>query len=66
MNTAEKLKDKLGSYEELAKAAKRSRTSAWRWSLNKGGRVPSDALKNVVRYAKRRKIDLELTVEDFV
>ena len=66
MNTAEKLKDKLGSYEELAKAAKRTRSSAWRWSLNKNGRVPRDALDNVVRYAKRRKIDLGLTMEDLL
>lgn len=67
-NTAEKLKNhpNIGSYEKLGQISGRGRCAAWKWSKNSKGRIPGKAMELIVKWAKRKKIDLGLTVEDFV
>lgn len=71
MKMSRKLSMIFGSDSELARAAKRSRGAVCMWHKPKtqggtGGRVPPEAMKNIVRYANRKNITLDLSVEDFV
>lgn len=68
VNTAEKLKNhpKIGSYAKLGEIAGVNRCAAWNWSKKPGGRVPRIRLQKIIKWAKRRRIQLGLRMEDFV
>jgi len=65
MKIAKKISNKLGGYKELAKAAKREPSTAWR-RLNGNGQIPRCAMRNVIDHARSNNLDLGLGFNDFI